>query len=172
MRTALTKDRGPQNAYRGVSLGTVNLSEEGATDSRDSLHTKDKGVLGKVARVAQAVLLPQLAKQVLHATHGPEVVGEVALKKGVNAPAQDEPHDGREIAAAQRWSDLLHQDIGDAEDDCAARRKHGEQLQRVPFVGQVAHDLRLDGIVGVDLPREEREVAGSHGEGEGEWLGR
>jgi hypothetical protein len=85
------------------------------TYSSDRLHTQHKGVLGEVARVAQAVLLPQLAEQVLHAAHGAEVVGEVALEKGVDAAAEDEPHDGREVAVAQRRPDLLNNGEGDAQ---------------------------------------------------------
>lgn len=39
----------------------------------DALHTKDKGVLGQVARVGERVLLPQLAKEGLQVAHAPEV---------------------------------------------------------------------------------------------------
>lgn len=58
------------------------------TYSRDGLHAQDKGVLGQVARVAEGVLLPQLAKQILHAAHALEVVGKVALEEQVDAAAR------------------------------------------------------------------------------------
>ena len=57
------------------------------TYSGDSLHAQNESVLGQVARVAEGVLLPQLAKQVLHAAHVPEVVGKVALEERVDAAA-------------------------------------------------------------------------------------
>jgi hypothetical protein len=121
--------------------------------------------LGQVARVAQAVLLPQLAKQVLHAAHGPEVVGKVALEKGVDTSAQHKPHDGREVTVAERRPYPLDDGKGDPEDDSASSSKHADQLERVPFVGDEACNLGLDGVVRVVLPREEGEVAGGHGEG-------
>jgi hypothetical protein len=83
----------------------------------------------------------------------------------MDAAAHDEPHDGRQVSRAQRRADALHNHVRNAEDGGDARNEHGEQLERVPFVREVARDLGLDGEVGVDLPREEREVAGRHGEG-------
>ena len=70
------------------------------TYSSDCLHAEDKGVLGQVAGVAQCVLFPQLAKQVVHAAHVAEVVGKVALEERVDASAQDEPHDGGQVPGA------------------------------------------------------------------------
>jgi hypothetical protein len=136
--------------------------EESGTYGGDSLHAEHKGVLGQVARVAQAVLLPQLAEQILHAAHGAEVVGEVALEKGVDAAAQDEPHDGREVAVAERGPDLLDEAVRDAKDDDAAGHEHADQLERVPFVQDEACDGGANGVVRVVLPREEGEVAGCH----------
>jgi hypothetical protein len=80
----------------------------------------------------------------------------------VDASAQDEPHDGREVAVAERRPDPLDEHVRDAEDDRAAARKHADQLERVPFVKHEACDLGLDGVVRVGLPREEGEVAGCH----------
>jgi hypothetical protein len=137
------------------------------TYSSDSLHAEHKGVLGQIARVAQAVLLPQLAKQVLHAAHGAEVVGKVALEEGVDAAAEHKPHDGGQVAVAERRSDALDERVRDAEDGGTAGGKHADQLKRVPFVGEVARDLGLDGVVGVVLAREEGEVACCHGAGWG-----
>jgi hypothetical protein len=139
--------------------------ERSATYGGDSLHAEHKGVLGQVPRVAQTVLLPQLAKEILHAAHGPEVVGEVALEKGVNAATQHKPHDGREITVAECRPHPLDEGIGNAKDDSAATSKHADQLERVPFVRDEACNLGLDGVVGVVLPREEGEVAGRHCEG-------
>jgi hypothetical protein len=139
--------------------------EKGRTYGGDRLHAEHKGVLGQVARVAQAVLLPQLAKQILHAAHGAEVVGEVALEKGVDASAQDEPHDGREVAVAERGPDPLDEGERDAKDDGAAACEHADQLERGPFVQDEACDRGADGVVRVVLPREEGEVAGCHGAG-------
>jgi hypothetical protein len=135
------------------------------TYSSDSLHAEDKGILCQVPRVAQTVLLPQLSKQILHASHGPEVDGEVSLEKGVDAAAEHEPHDGGQVAIAERWSYPLDEDECDTEDGSASSSKHADQLKRVPLVGEIAHNLGLNGVVRVVLPREEREVAGGHREG-------
>lgn len=71
-----------------------------STYSSDGLHAEHKGVLGQVAGVAQRVLFPQLAKQVVHAAHVAEVVGKVALEERVDASAQDKPHDGGQVPGA------------------------------------------------------------------------
>jgi hypothetical protein len=132
------------------------------TYSSDSLHAQYKGTLRQVPRVAQAVLLPQLAEQVLHASHVPEVVGEVALEKGVDASAQHKPHNSSKIRVTERQSYPLNENVGDGEDDSASGSKHADQLQRVPLIGKIAYNLRLDGLVRVLLPEEQCEIAGGH----------
>jgi hypothetical protein len=161
MRPAVTKERGPQKAWNVVSTA-VYMEEVLVTYSSDSLHTEDKGILSKVPGVAQTVLLPQLAKQIVHASHGPEVDGKVSLEEGVDASAEHEPHDGGQVAVAETWSYPLDEHICNTEDGSASSSKHADQLKRVPLVGEVACNLGLDGVVRVVLPREEREVAGSH----------
>ena len=119
------------------------------TYSSDCLHAQDEGVLGQVARVAEGVLLPQLAKQILHAAHAPEVVGEVALEERVDAAAQHEPHHDRHVRVAG-VGPCPHQDrVGDAEDNSAPRREHAEQLNRVELIGHVTHDLYTERVVWV-----------------------
>jgi hypothetical protein len=169
MRPAVTKERGPQKACHDQSAPLQTQLPIPAHDgcgrtaySSNSLHAKHKGILGQISRVAQTVLLPQLAKQVLHATHGPEVVGKVALEEGVNASTQHKPHDGGQVSVAKRRPYALDERVRDAEDGGATSSKHADQLQRVPFVGKVTSNLGLDGVVRVYLPREEGEVSGSH----------
>lgn len=81
----------------------------------------------------------------------------------MDAAAEHKPHDGRQVAVAQVRPDALDESVRDAEDARTARREHAEQLKRVPFVGEVAGNLGLDGVVGMVLARLEREVAGGHG---------
>jgi hypothetical protein len=139
------------------------------TYSSDSLHTEDESILCQVPGVAQTVLLPQLAKQILHASHGPEVDGKVSLEKGVDAPAEHKPHDGGQVAVAETWSYPLDEDVCNTEDGSTSSSKHADQLKGVPLVGEVACNLGLNGVVRVVLPREEREVAGGHREGSRPW---
>ena len=135
----------------------------GYTYGSDRLHAQHKGVLGQVARVAQGVLLPQLAKQVVGAAHVAEVVGKVALEEGVDGAAQDEPHNGRHVTRAGIGPQALDAGIGDAEDDGKASSEDGQQLDGAPFVGQIAHNLHLEWVVGVLAHGEVGEVGCSHG---------
>jgi len=164
MRPAQTNERGPQNACQTLVSGEL-WSRVKKTYGGDGLHTQDEGVLRQVPRVAQTVFLPQLAEQILHASHGPEIDGEVSLEKGVNASTQHKPHDGGEITVAERWPYPLDEYKRDGEDGNASSDEHADQLKCIPFVGEVARDLGLDGVVRVVLAREESEVAGGHGEG-------
>lgn len=129
----------------------------------DSLHAQHESVLCQVSRVAQAVLLPQLAKQILLAAHPLEVVRKVSLEEQVDASTQHKPQNGCKVAVAEIGSNSLHNHKGDAEDGSAACCKHADKLKSVPFVGQVADDLRLDGVVGVRLARGKRKVTCCHG---------
>jgi len=133
------------------------------TYSSDRLHAEHEGVLGEVARVAQRILLPQLAEQIVEATHVPEVVGKVALKERVDAAAQHKPHYCGQVAGAGIGSQTLDHDIRDAKDGDAARSEYEQEIQGAPFVSQVAHNLPLNGVVRV-LARDKRDVCGSHGE--------
>jgi hypothetical protein len=150
-----------------VSTRASARTGHGPTYSSNSLHAKHKGILGQVPRVAQAVLLPQLAKQILHASHGPEVVCKVAFEKRVDASTQHKPHDGGEVPVAESRPYLLDDNKRDAENGSASGGKHADQLKRVPPVGKVACNLGFDGVVRVVLPGEQREVAGSHCDWEG-----
>jgi hypothetical protein len=134
-----------------------------AVYSSNALHAQHKRILGQVPRVAQAVLLPELSEQILHAAHARVVVGEVALKEGVDAAAHDEPHDGAQIASAKAGSYPRDTQVGEAEDGEHTAREHAEQLKRVPFVGEVAHNLGFDREVGCRLPGQESKIAGRHG---------
>jgi hypothetical protein len=60
------------------------------------------------------------------------------------------PHSTNHIIAAR------------SEDDSASGSKHADQLQRVPLIGKIAYNLRLDGLVRVLLPEEQCEIAGGH----------
>lgn len=144
----MRKERGPQKACKhGQYTRYRNLAAK--TYGSNGLHAQDEGVLGEVAGVAEGVLLPELAKQVLHAAHVPEVVGKVALEERVDAAAQHEPHHDGHIGIAGVGS-RPHQDcIRDAEDGSAARGEHADQLKRVPLVGHVAHDLDAERVVRV-----------------------
>ena len=132
------------------------------TYSSDRLHAENKSVLGEVARVAQSVLLPQLAKKIVHATHVPEVVGKVALKERVYASAQDEPHDGSQVRGAGIGAQTLDHDIRYAEDGDASSREHEQQVKRARLVGQVANNLLLYGVVRMRA-RGHRRIGFGHG---------
>jgi hypothetical protein len=153
----------------------------GDTYGRNGLHAEHKGILGKVARVGERVLLPQLTKQILHAAHIAEVVGKVPFKEQMDASTctcqsrrlsigalrihrtnhlatvNTSLHtryatlvysqDGDEIRRGNTGPHPLHHDVRDTEDGSAPCRKHGAELQRIPLIGEVAHDLGLDGIV-------------------------
>lgn len=170
----MRKEPGPQKTCSsGVSqdIPLYDDSQRKETYSSDRLHAQHKGVLGQVARVAQGVLLPQLAEQVVGAAHATEVVGKVALEERVDAAAQDEPHDGREVTGAGIGAQPLDHGIRRAEDGDQTRREDGEQLDGAPFVGQVADNLDLEGVVGVLARGQVGEVCSSHcgcvlGEGE------
>lgn len=132
------------------------------TYGSDCLHAQHKRILGQIARVAQTVLLPQLAKQVLLTAHPPEVVGKVALEEQMNAAAKNEPHDGRQVAIAQTGAHPLDNHEGDAENDGATSGEHANQLQCVPLIRKVSYNLRLDRVVWVHLPGQEGKVASCH----------
>lgn len=79
----------------------------------------------------------------------PEVVGKVALEEGVDAATQHKPHHDGHIAVAG-IGPRAHQDrVRDAEDGHAAGSEHADQLERVPLVGHVAHDLDAQRVVRV-----------------------
>ncbi len=157
----MTNESGPQKACHDKLVLKIGASQR-TTYSSDGFHAQDKSILGQVARVAQRVLLPQLAEQILHAAHASEVVGEVALEERVDAPAQHEPHHDGHVRLAGARAQSHEDGIGDAEDDGAPRREHANQLERVPVVGDVAHDLDAEGVVGVQGHRRGR--IGSHGD--------
>jgi len=133
--------------------------------SSDRLHAQHKGVLGQVARVAQGVLLPQLAKQVVCAAHVAEVVGKVALEERVDAAAEHKPQDGRVVGSAGVRPRALDHGVGAAEDGGNACAEDGQQLDGAPLVGQVAHNLYLERVVGVRARCEARRVGSCHGGG-------
>lgn len=137
------------------------------TYSSDRLHAENKGVLGEVARVAQRVLLPQLAEEVVHAAHVPEVVGKVALKERVYASAQDEPHDDSQVRGAGIGAQTLDHDICHAEDGDTSSREHEQQVKRARLVGQVANNFLLDGVVGMRARGGHRRIGFGHGWGRG-----
>ena len=79
----------------------------------------------------------------------PEVVGKVALEERVDAATQHKPHHDGHIAGAG-IGPRAHQDrVRGAEDGHAAGSEHADQLERVPLVGHVAHDLHAERVVRV-----------------------
>jgi hypothetical protein len=80
----------------------------------------------------------------------------------VDAAAQHKPHNGSKIPVAERRSYPLDENVGDGEDGSASGSKHADELKRVPLIGKIAYNLRLDGVVWVVLPGEQCEVAGGH----------
>jgi hypothetical protein len=67
----------------------------------------------------------------------------------VNAPAQHEPHDSRQVTHADIRSHASCDSVREDEDDGASRRKHGAELDCVPFIGEVADDFGFEGVVWV-----------------------
>jgi hypothetical protein len=91
-----------------------------------------------------------------------EVVGKITLEEGVDAAAHDEPHDGRQVAGAGIGPQSHDADIGQRADCGDTGEEHGQQFDCAPFVGQVAHNLDLEGVVGVSSRWKGGEVTAAH----------
>nr|POE86489.1 hypothetical protein CFP56_46673 [Quercus suber] len=149
---------------------TAGAPEEGG----DALHAHDERVAGEVARVGEGVLLPHLADEGLRRAQRHEVRGVVALEEDVDAARQHEPHDGEQLAAAQRRLRAPRDDEGQGEEGGAGAEEDAQQCRHAPFIGGVVGDDGVVGIVGVQgLGGEFGEVGGEGlhaGDDEGGWM--
>ena len=85
--TAVNHDNGPHVSYFSVSW--VDLVRNKSSHHSQAFHTQHQRIWGHVSRVAQRILFPKLAEEVLHARHLRIIVYKVSLEEDVDGAGYD-----------------------------------------------------------------------------------